>query len=377
MKRLAGSAQDADQIQRLDELLTAESRKANTHRMLLGVQSGNKEALDYRFCGGKDSSSISPSDPFFIASITKMMTATVIMQLVDEKRVELDQRISAYLPHELSENIHVYKGQDYSLEVRVHELLHHTSGISDYSLDKQAKSGNDEWGSLWDDIIEGGDVQWTPHDAVQKARNLTPKFQPSASSGRRSYYSDTNYQLLGAIIQKVTSKSVAENFQSRIFEPLKMSENTYLYDHFQESKRKTQPMNFYNKDKELKIPKAMTSFGADGGVVSTLDDLLIFLRAYFDGKLFSKSHHERMQSQWNMVSFPIQYGYGVMRFKMPRWMTLFLFDSPELLGHSGANSSFAFYSPEEEVFVAGTFNQVDQRSRPFQFMLQVIAILKS
>ena len=194
-------------------------------------------------------------------------------------------------------------------------------------------------------------------------------------------YSDTNYQLLGAIIERVTGDSLHTNFESRIFHPFGMK-NTWLYDHMKHSssvdnsQSKKQPMLFYNKDVEVNIPKAITSFGADGGVVSTLDDMLVFLRAYFDGKLFDKKHQERIQSQWNIVFFPVQYGYGLMRFKLPKWMTLYCFDSPELIGHSGANSSFAFYATAEDLFLVGTFNQIDQESRPFQFMLNVIANAK-
>ncbi|NLF77911.1 MAG: serine hydrolase, partial [Chloroflexi bacterium] len=70
--------------------------------------------------------------------------------------------------------------------------------------------------------------------------------------------------------------------------------------------------------------------------------------------------------------FPLQYGYGLMRFKLPRWMTL-LRRTPELIGHSGASASFAFYTPREKLYIVGTFNQLDKPSRPFNFMLKVAA----
>lgn len=349
----------------LDAMLKTEITKKNTHRILLGVQSGDKQ-VDYRGAAGD----ITASDPYFIASITKLMTASVIMQLVDAGQIQLDALITDYLPDDLTDGIHVFKGADYSKQLKVYQLLHQTSGLADYFLGKRADGS-----SVISDISAGKDTLWTLPEAIEKARQLDPKFEPDASNGKKSHYSDTNYQLLGAIIERVTGQSIAENFRVRIFEPLNMRDS-YLYNCATPRDGK-QPMNFYNEETELIIPRAMTSFGVDGGVVSTLDDMLIFLRAYMDNALFNSKHNARMRAQWNTVFFPIQYGYGVMRFQLPRIMTLFQY-SPELIGHSGASSSFAFYAPKEDVFLIGTFNQIDAQNRPFQFMLKVInAVTKS
>jgi len=345
---------------KLQAMLDKEAQKKKTHRVLLGVQSRDK-SIDFRGASGD----ITPDDPYFIASITKLMTASVIMQLVDGGQITLDDSIGTYLPPELIDGIHVYKGTDYSQQLKVYQLLHQTSGIADYFLDK------DENGtSVNDDLLAGRDSRRSTQDAVAKAKNLDPQFEPDANNGTKSHYSDTNYQLLGAIIEQVTGQSVAEVFQTCIFDRLGMTDS-YVYDcdNLRDGK---QPMLFYNKDTELYIPQAMSSFVADGGVVSTLDDMLVFLRAYIDGELFERKHMARMQAQWNTVFFPLQYGYGVMRFQLPRWMTLFRY-SPELIGHSGASASFAFYAPKEDLFLVGTFNQFDAQNRPFQFMLKVIA----
>lgn len=92
---------------------------------------------------------------------------------------------------------------------------------------------------------------------------------------------------------------------------------------------------------------------------------------YFEGELFAPAHFARTQD-WNALFFPMQYGYGLMRFKLPRWTTLFR-DTPELIGHSGSTGSFAFYAPREQIYLARTFNQLDKPSRPFNVMLRVVA----
>jgi CubicO group peptidase (beta-lactamase class C family) len=142
------------------------------------------------------------------------------------------------------------------------------------------------------------------------------------------------------------------------------------------SLRKARPQTaqiFYDK-KVLNMPKAMSSFGPDGGIVSTVHESLAFLRAFLDGTLFPANYLEEMK-QWKRIFFPLQYGHGLMRFKLPRIFSPFQ-ASPEFIGHSGASSSFLFYCPDEDLYLAGTLNQVKEQSRPFRLMIDVIKALK-
>jgi CubicO group peptidase (beta-lactamase class C family) len=74
--------------------------------------------------------------PIYIASITKLYTATAIMRLYEKGALSLDDPMSRYLPAELIKGIHVYKGKDYSQKITIKELLSHTSGIADYYSEK-------------------------------------------------------------------------------------------------------------------------------------------------------------------------------------------------------------------------------------------------
>ena len=334
--------------QRLQTLIDKESRKANTHAVMLGVQSADGR-VDFQGAAGD----AAPDNPYFIASVTKMFTATVIMQLVDDGRLNLDAPITNYLPAELLDGIHVYKGVDYSHQLKVYQLIHQTSGLADYYEDE-----------LIEDFKNNRDRRYNLDDVLAMVRNLKPSDVPD---GGKSYYSDTNYQLLGAIIEAITDCPLTYVFQERIFGPLDLSQ-TYVFDHAIE---RSMPLPLYNKNQRLDVPLALSSMAPDGGIVSTLADNLRFLRAYFDGELFDSAHFERMM-HWNSLFFPLQYGYGLMRFKMPRAMTLFR-DTPELIGHSGSSGSFAFYAPDEKLYMVGAFNQIDKPSRPFNFMLNVAA----
>lgn len=90
-------------------------------------------------------------------------------------------------------------------------------------------------------------------------------------------------------------------------------------------------------------------------------------------QLFQPQSAAQMR-QWNKLFFPIQYGFGLMRVKLPRWMTL-LRKTPELIGHSGASGSFAFYAPEPDIYLVGSFNQTDAPRRPIGFMFSVLDLV--
>lgn len=334
----------------LQQLIDKECRKSHTQSVLLGVQSGDGH-LNFQGSAGE----ASPDSLYFIASITKMFTASVAMQLVDEGRLDLDTPIQQYLPHLPLDGIHIHEGVDYSKQLKVYQLIHQTSGLADYYED-----------GLVEDFKHNRDRAYNINDVLTKVRDMQPSNAPDSG---KSYYSDTNYQLLGAIIESITQCPLAQVFQGRIFEPLQLN-NTYVFDH---TLQRCEPIPLYNKNQRLDVPLALSSMASDGGIVSNLSDSLRFLKGYFAGDLFDKTHFKRMY-RWNALFFPMQYGYGLMRFKLPCWMTLFR-HTPELIGHSGSSGSFAFYAPEKDLYIVGTFNQIDKPARPFNFMLNVVSAI--
>jgi D-alanyl-D-alanine carboxypeptidase len=93
-----------------------------------------------------------------------------------------------------------------------------------------------------------------------------------------------------------------------------------------------------------------------------------------EGKLFEElSTLERMKN-WKRLSFPLQYGLGLMRFKLPRLLSP-LSPTAELIGHAGASSAFLFHSDVGQLYIGGTLNQLQNQGRPFRLMLKVVSIL--
>ena len=303
------------------------------------------------------------SKPYFIASITKLYTTALVMQLRDEGAINLDQPAAAYLGESIVEGVHRYQGEEYSQRITVRELLSHTSGIADY-FEQKPKNGV----SLFTRILRQ-DSAWSFDDVLGMSREMRPQFKPSALG--KAFYSDTNYQLLGAIIEAVTKRSYEQVLQQRILEPLGLK-NTYVFmQDMQVQYQHISPM-LYGKH-FVEIPKAMASFRADGGIVSTTGDGLIFLKSFMAGQLFSGESLEEMQMSWNKVFPVLDYGVGLMRFKLPRYYTLFR-KVPRMLGHSGASGAVLFYVPELDLYISGTVNQIKKRRLPYQLLARLAMV---
>lgn len=332
----------------LQNLIDGECAKARTHSVILRVQSGDG-GVDFRSSAG----AATPDTCFLIASISKMFTATLIMQLADSGEIALDQSVQSIL-HDIDlAGLHVVKGVDYGPTLTVRQLLHQTSGLADYFES-----------DLVADLKQNIDCSYGLMDVLRMTKALPPQAAPDSG---RSWYSDTNYQLLGAVIKAVTGQSFDLAVQTRICVPLGLR-NTSNFE------SRDQIVALFNKDQPLSIPQALASMGPDGGIVSTLDDMLAFLRAFVSNRLFASENVTQMQ-QWNRLFFPLHYGYGLMRIKLPRWMTLF-HATPELIGHSGASGSFAFYAPEPDIYLIGSFNQLDAPRRPVGFMMRVLRLIE-
>lgn len=307
------------------------------------------------WCGA--SGDLTIGQPYFIASTTKLFTTAVILQLLTENKLSLNTPISAYVEANILHELHMYKDYDYSAQITIQHLLAHTSGLPDYFQGK-----NEDGKSLELELTSGTDIGWTFEEAIDRTKTLFPLFSPGAKG--KANYSDTNFQLLGKIIELITGRSIAENYNQRIITPLQLSQ-TYLYSDPEDKK----PKHLYFKNSPLLIPKAMASFGPDGGMVSTSTDMLTFIEAFFTGKLFPASLLPSLQ-KWNRIFFPMKSGIGIHQFKLP-W--IFTFGSvPEFIGHSGLSGALAYYAPSKNIFVAGTVNQVAYPDKSFKVMIKLI-----
>ncbi|TDE58213.1 class A beta-lactamase-related serine hydrolase [Nonomuraea mesophila] len=196
-----------------------------------------------------------------IGSQGKYMTAIVALQLVEEGKLGLDDKLSDVLP--------IVAGQDLvelADEITVRHLVQQTSGIPNGHLD------------IFDFMTD-----YSPAELVKKTRDLPRTGKP----GEKYHYSNTNFILLGMIIEEITGTPPTEEFERRLFDPLEMT-RTYGTSKPPEG-IKGPHGHGYARDAEGKLrdmDRLNASYGAGtGGVISTARDMGRFFSAYEKGKL--------------------------------------------------------------------------------------------
>lgn len=338
---------------RLQRTLEAAVRGSDITGAVVRVERGD-DTLAWTGSAGE----IEPDRPFFIASTTKLYTTAIVLRLVERGALALDDRLVDRVDRALVSGLHVHRGTDHTDRITVRHLLAHTSGLPDYFAGRDG-SGT----SLERRLRQGLDTAWTAEDAIRIARRLAPAFPPGQPG--RALYSDTNFQLLGRIIEEATGHSYAEALRIEVIEPLGLA-STWLYADPADGR----PVPLRDGGRPLHIPLAMTSFGPDGGIVATAADLMRFLRAFFEGRLFDRAILADL-AVYHRIFFPLQYGVGFARFQWPRVFSP-LAAQPELLGHSGLSGAFAFWAPARAAYLAGTVNNLARPDRSFRLMLKLL-----
>ncbi|MDX1331602.1 MAG: serine hydrolase domain-containing protein [Robiginitalea sp.] len=250
-----------------------------------------------------------------IGSCSKVFTSTAIHQLIERGQFGLEDPLVDILEEPaLLEGLMATDSADYLQEVRLKHLLNHTSGMPEYFLD------SDEM-----ELAVFGDstLRFTPRQLVRMANRVhDPQFRP----GERFKYTNTNYILLGLILEKHTGLPYQEVIRQKILNPAGLTE-TYFAS--LDSPEKRAP-GFW-KGEPTQMPPTLA--GAAGEMLSTLDDMDRFLRYWYGGSFFSDpGYMEGVRNEaYHSMGMPgVDYGLGLLR----------LMDS---YGHGGQTFSFQSY----------------------------------
>ncbi|MDV3219990.1 serine hydrolase domain-containing protein [Intrasporangium sp.] len=306
--------------------------------------------------------------PYFIASITKLFTVAVIMQLRHEGAIGLEDPVADVLGTELLRGLVVHDGVDYASVITIRQLLSQTSGIPDY----YEQHGPD--GSPLAEQMLTDDRFWSFEELLERARELPSPFTPDASG--RAHYSDTNYQILGRIVETCTGMSFVDSVRRRIMGPFDLQHTWHLTRENLDRYDEVTPV--LRRRRRLQIPATLASGPSDGSIVSTTADQLRFLRAFMSGELFPKTYLAEMTEQWKRLTTdfgPLRYGTGLMRFTLPRWQTLPA-RMPAMVGHSGSFGTVLYHAPDIDLYVAGTVNQTSPRHLPYPLLARITTTLQ-
>lgn len=293
-----GSAQSIN-TQKLDSLFNA--LEANNKMMASAMIYKNGKVLYAKAIGYKkiDDKQKLPADiatKYRIGSITKMFTATMIFQLVDEGKLTLDTKLDKFYPKVPSAD-----------KITIGQLLNHRSGLHNLTSD-------------------AGYLQYYTQKKTQSEMlELIYKLPVDFTPGTNAEYSNTNYILLGYLIEYLTGKTYAEELTNRICAKAGLT-NTYFGSAIDTKKNEASSYSYTGKGWQEEAETEMSIPHGAGAIVSTPTDLSKFAEALFQGKLISKSSLDAMMKQID--------GYGMGCFTFP-------FGERTSYGHTGGIDAFS------------------------------------
>ena len=229
-----------------------------------------------------------------IGSNTKTFVAVVVMQMVQEGKVGLDEPIETYLPG-------LIKGEGIDASrITVRQLLQHTSGLpehTDYYFSSNAAA------------LENIQHYIPARDLLDVALSKPAAFEP----GTQWSYSNTNYIVLGMLIERVSQRPVGEQIDQRIIKRLGLS-HTYFPGNGEKKIRGSHPQGYHiNGEGKLEDVTEMDASlpWAAGAMVSTPSELNTFFQAVFDGRLLTQSSIDEMKKGVDTGSGGMVYGLGL------------------------------------------------------------------
>lgn len=293
-------------------------------------------------------------EPFSIASVTKMFTASVIFQMAEDGLIRMNDTIDMYLmPGEYS-GLHVYEGTEYSESITIRQLISQTTGLPAYAENEA------EGLTLVEESIDNG-ASFTFTSKLDSAKEKGARFV----NGEGAYYADINYDILGEIIERVSEDTLESQYEQYIFEPLEL-EDTFLAEADEEDSE-VPPVVVNGGERD--ISPILENMRASGGLISTSDDLMVFVKSFFNGGMFDESFINTDSLQDIQFYFH-QYGNGFMNFDVSAEVPVF--DMHPLAGHAGVNGSFAFYNRELDLYITGTTNQASDPMLNYELIQQFI-----
>ena len=276
---------------------------------------------------------VKPCNPFLIASISKVFTGAAFFAYVDEGKISLEDSVTKWLPESITSKVRNAE------QCQMKHLLGHTSGIVDYYTLM-----------LELDIFNEVDNQWTQEEILA----FTYGKKPTNGVGETYYYSNTNYVLLGMILEQVSGESLAEVYQEKIFDPLNLESAYYGTSKPLPEGLVKGYVDFYGNgsivESEFMFKDELGT--GDGGIAINSYDLAMFLEGLMKGKVISPNALAQMTDWFDLpedwvddVYGHFQNGYGLERQNTPYGMNI---------GHTGAvygYLSVAQYFPEEDATI--------------------------
>jgi D-alanyl-D-alanine carboxypeptidase len=258
---------------------------------------------------------IDNADRFRIGSVTKIFSAVVLLQLADEKKLNLDAPVNRYLPGLLPDD-----------RITVRHVLSHRSGLHDYTNEMFARTVPG-FEAVRDKVFT---YRYLVNRSLSKPRTTGP--------GGAYSYSNTNFVVAGMLIEKLTGHSVGTEYKNRIIDPLELRDTFYLHPGTKIPGRHAR--GYLTPDTAgaalVDSTEQTVSWAQSAGaVISGTRDLDTFLSALLGGRLTSRAQLAQMQ-RWVPSGTNQEYGLGLRRRHLSCGVSVY--------GHTGAVQGYYTYA---------------------------------
>jgi len=301
-----GPAAANDHARKIDELIRVYHQDERFNGTVLVAENG--EIIYSKGWGMANKEWNIPNGPrtrFRIASMSKQFTAMMILQLVEEGRIALDDRLTDHIPE---------FREDTGSQVTIHHLLTHTSGLPDYS----------DAPGFWNELMRH---PMTPEFVIDSLSSGDLHGPP----GTKYRYNNGGFYLLSLIVERITGRSFAEALQERIFGPLGMNDSGLDVPGTILANRAAGYEQYVDGFENAPFRQIDNLLGT-GALYSTVEDLFLWDRALYTEKLLDREYRELMFTP-NLND----YAYGLRVRKIPLGESG---DSTLYVGHSGSVAGF-------------------------------------
>ncbi len=295
---------------------------------------------------------LTTTTPFVLASVTKLWVTTLILQLMDQNKLSYENIVTDFIEKEKIIQLHHFLGEDYTASLTIRDLLFQRTGLPNIFFEEPVALRS---------RIADEDFSYSFSEAVRWVKSIEAHFIPGS---KEAYYADINFILLGIIVESIHHQSLDDCIDKYIMCKLGLA-HSYLAN----SEFDIIPALYIGGD-YLKRPKLIASGQGAGGGISNSEDLMVFVRAFFEGVLFNKNHFDLLQDYLPLQGdyAPVEYGGGHMKLSLGKYEDK---DRLSFYGHSGISGAFAFYCPELNVYLTGTTDN----AKKSELCIQLIYLL--
>jgi len=276
-----------------------------------------QKAIGYSFIISDKKVPTDINTKYRIGSSTKMFTAVMIFQLIEEGKIKLDQKLNTYFPDLPNAD-----------KITIQNMLYHRSGLHDYTHET--------------DFPEWMEKPKSHEELLKIIKEKGSDSEPDVEAD----YCNSNYLLLGYIIEKIYKIPYADVLEKKITSKLNLK-NTYFGKPINIKDNESTSYKYSNNNWTKEKETDLSIHGGAGSIVSTPTDMVKFIDALFSNKLISKSSLAKMETmvdEYGMGIFPNKYG-----------------DKPSF-GHNGRIEEFysaLWYFPSEKLSFAYCTNGID------------------